>query len=69
MEMEEILTISEASRYLKVHKATIYKLAQQGGLPGFKVGKVWRFKKDQIDAWVEKKGNYKNLIGAGNQTN
>lgn len=52
--MEEMLTLSEASRYLKVHKATIYKLAQRGKLPGFKVGKVWRFKKDKIDAWLER---------------
>lgn len=59
--MEEILTLFEASRYLKVHKATIYKLAQQGGLPGFKVGKVWRFRKDKIDAWAERNGAIKSL--------
>lgn len=59
---EEVLTLSEASRYLKVHKATIYKLAQQGGLPGFKVGKVWRFKKDRIDDWVDRRSNYKELL-------
>ncbi len=53
--MEEILTLSEASHYLKVHKATIYKLAQEGGLPAFKVGRVWRFKKETIDAWLDKK--------------
>ena len=57
--MEDVLTLAEASRYLKVHKATIYKLAQQGELPGFKVGKVWRFKRDKIEAWVEAKSNNK----------
>lgn len=59
---EEVLTLSEASRYLKVHKATIYKLAQHGGLPAFKVGKVWRFKKDKIDAWVDRRSTIKELI-------
>lgn len=55
--MKEVLTIAEASRYLRVNKATIYKLARRGLMPAFKVGKVWRFKRDKIEAWVETNGN------------
>ncbi|MFC1699885.1 helix-turn-helix domain-containing protein [Candidatus Omnitrophota bacterium] len=57
--MKEVLTITEASRYLRVNKATIYKLAQQGTIPAFKVGKVWRFKRDRIEAWVDVNSNNK----------
>jgi excisionase family DNA binding protein len=55
--MEEILTLAEASRYLKVTKATIYRLAQQGKMPAFKVGKIWRFKRNKIEAWLESNSN------------
>lgn len=55
--MREVLTIAEASNYLRVNKATIYKLAQQGSMPAFKVGKVWRFKRGEIEAWVDENRN------------
>lgn len=55
--MEEVLTLTEASKYLKVNKATIYRLARQGRMPAFKVGKVWRFKRDRIEAWVDENSN------------
>ncbi|MCB9610227.1 MAG: helix-turn-helix domain-containing protein [Polyangiaceae bacterium] len=49
----DVLTVAELAEYLKVPKSTIYKLAQDGKLPGQKVGKHWRFKKDAIDRWLE----------------
>lgn len=48
---DQILTLEEVSRYLKVNKATIYRLAQAGRIPASKVGKVWRFKRDRIETW------------------
>jgi len=32
---------------------TVYRLAQRGELPGFKVAGTWRFKREDIDQWVE----------------
>ena len=40
---DEVLTIEDLSAYLKVSKSTLYKLAQDGVLPGIKVGKHWRW--------------------------
>jgi len=51
--VDEVLTIGELSRYLKISKSTLYKLAQEGSLPGQKVGKHWRFRKEAIDVWLE----------------
>ncbi len=48
----DIMTIQELSEYLKVSKSTLYKLAQEGSLPGQKVGKHWRFHRDVIDRWL-----------------
>lgn len=50
---DEILTIDDLSEYLKVSKSTLYKLAQEGILPGSKVGKHWRFHKDTVVEWLK----------------
>lgn len=49
------MTIEELAAYLQVAKSTLYKLAQEGKVPGQKVGKHWRFKKDTIDRWLERR--------------
>jgi len=51
--MNDILTAQDLSEYLKITTTTIYKLAQQGKIPCFKIGSEWRFKKDLIDKWLE----------------
>jgi nitrogen PTS system EIIA component len=50
----EILTLQEVADYLKVSVRTVYGYAQRGILPGIKVGTAWRFRKDDIDEWLEK---------------
>lgn len=52
--MSEIMTAQDLSAYLKITTTTIYKLAQQGDIPSFKIGSEWRFKKELIDRWLEK---------------
>lgn len=47
-----VLTIEDLSAYLKISKSTLYKLAQKGKIPGQKIGKHWRFRKDIIDQWL-----------------
>jgi excisionase family DNA binding protein len=51
--MSEIMTAQELSAYLKITTTTIYKLAQQGEIPSFKIGSEWRFKKELVDRWLE----------------
>jgi excisionase family DNA binding protein len=48
----EIMSIEELSCYLRIPKSTLYKLAQDGKLPGQKIGKQWRFGKQAIDRWI-----------------
>ncbi len=50
---DAVLTIDELAEYLKIAKSTLYKLAQEGRIPGQKVGKHWRFSKAAIDRWLE----------------
>jgi|TARA_R110000772_G_scaffold268578_1_gene396574 excisionase family DNA binding protein len=51
---DEILTLKELAEYLKLTEKTAYRLAAEGKLPGFKVGGSWRFKSEDINAWIEK---------------
>jgi excisionase family DNA binding protein len=44
-----ILTADEVAEYLKLSKITVYKLAKDGSLPGFRVGGSWRFSKSNIE--------------------
>jgi len=53
--MKEIMTPQEAAEYLGLNVRTIYHLANNGKLPGRKVGTRWRFKKDVLDKWLSVK--------------
>ena len=50
--MKEIMTPQEAAEYLGLNVRTIYHLANNGKLPGRKVGRSWRFSKDALDKWL-----------------
>jgi excisionase family DNA binding protein len=52
MDDKEYLSIGEVAKRLGVNATTVYRLAQRGRLPGFKVGSQWRFSGDQLDLWV-----------------
>jgi excisionase family DNA binding protein len=49
----QVLTIEEASRYLRIPLSTLYKLSQDGKIPCQKVGRHWRFRKERIDNWLD----------------
>ena len=61
--MKDLLTLSEVSTFLKVPKSTIYKLARERRLPGHKVGKHWRFVREEIESWVQNAGG-EEAVGA-----
>lgn len=50
---EAILTIKGLADYLQIDEKTVYRMAQAGELPGFKVRRQWRFKRMDIDLWIE----------------
>ena len=52
---DEILTLPEVAQLLKVAEKTVYSMAQKGQLPAFKVGGQWRFKRVDLDQWIEQR--------------
>jgi len=49
---DEILMLDEVAVYLKAGKNTVYRLVQQGEMPGFKLGGTWRFRRSELDRWI-----------------
>lgn len=49
------MTPSELATYLRLSKIMVYKLAQQGEMPAMKIGRVWRFSREEIDRWMAEK--------------
>ena len=52
---DDILTIEEVSSYLRVSDRTVYDWAQKGEIPAGKIGTVWRFKKSEVEKWVNER--------------
>ena len=54
---KEVMTLREASEYLGISPDTLYKYLNENRIPGvaFKLGNRWRFKKDLLDRWMERK--------------
>lgn len=50
---DQVLTLKEVAAYLKLAEKTTYKLEAGGKLPSFKVGGSWRFKREDIEHWIE----------------
>ncbi|MFC1734223.1 helix-turn-helix domain-containing protein [candidate division KSB1 bacterium] len=48
---EDIMTLEEVAKYLKLKPQTIYTWAQNGKIPAAKLGKEWRFRRSVIDKW------------------
>jgi excisionase family DNA binding protein len=50
---EGFLTTEEVLEYLQVNLRTVYRLIKAGRIPAVRVGRQWRFRKRDIDAWLE----------------
>lgn len=50
---DEIMTVNEVARYLKISVITTYRLVQEGKIPAFKVGRSWRVKRSDLADFIE----------------
>ncbi len=53
--MEEYLNAKQVAKYLQVKPLTVYQWARTNKIPAVKIGRIWRFKKDVIDSFLENK--------------
>jgi excisionase family DNA binding protein len=52
---DRLLTLTEVAEFLQVKERTLYEWARKDAIPSFKLGNAWRFKKDDIDRWIEER--------------
>ena len=50
---EKLMTIDEVAEYLQVKKRTVYDWLKKGKIPAIKTVGQWRFKREQIDEWLQ----------------
>lgn len=55
MSEHEIMTVEEVAEYLRVSERTVYEWAQKGEIPSGKLGTSWRFKRGDIERWVNQR--------------
>ena len=51
--LADIMTIREVADYLKLTEKTAYRPVAEGKIPGFKVGGSWRFRRSEIEQWID----------------
>lgn len=49
-----VMTVDEVAEYLRIPRASVYKLAQQARIPCQKVGRHWRFRREALERWLER---------------
>ena len=47
-----IMTVHDVANYLRLSEAKVYRLAKEGNVPSFRLGKSWRFRRDLLDEWT-----------------
>jgi excisionase family DNA binding protein len=50
----EIMTVAQVAKYLQISEITTYKLVNEGRIPGFKIGRHWRVKKEDLKEVIER---------------
>lgn len=50
------LSVDEIGDYLGIKRDTVYQWISEKGMPAHKTGRLWKFKKDEVDTWVREDG-------------
>jgi excisionase family DNA binding protein len=50
---EPLLDSDGAAQLLKIHPKTLQRMARRGEIPGVQIGKLWRFRRSELNAWME----------------
>ena len=51
---DRLMNLYEVARYLGVSAKTVYRLVARGELKAYRVGALWRFRRDDVDAMLER---------------
>lgn len=54
MTQDTLLNVKQVAAYLQLKESTIYSWAQDGKIPAIKIGRTWRFRRSDLDIWLER---------------
>jgi excisionase family DNA binding protein len=54
------LSVEEIAAYLGIKRDTVYKWIKRKAMPAHKVGRLWKFRRDEVDQWVKQGGANEN---------
>lgn len=55
----DLITIKQVAEFLNLAEKTVYRMANDGEIPAFKIGGSWRFKRSEVEGWLEQQRNKK----------
>ena len=50
---QRLMTIEEVAAYMQVSRFTVYRLAKEQSIPASKIGRQWRFQREEINRWMQ----------------
>lgn len=53
--MDRLMTVKDLTEYLQLSQSSIYQLIRKSSIPVMKIGRQWRFRKEEIDKWLGQK--------------
>ena len=53
--LEPVVDSEEAAKFLNINPKTLQKMARNGAVPGYRIGKLWKFRITDLDAWLRSK--------------
>jgi len=53
--LEPVVDSEEAAKFLNINPKTLQKMARNGAVPGYRIGKLWKFRISDLDAWLRSK--------------
>ncbi len=54
MSQDNLLNVKQVAQYLQLKESTIYSWAQDNKIPAIKIGRTWRFRRADLDSWLER---------------
>jgi len=54
MDQNALLNVKQVAQYLQLKESTIYSWAQDGKIPAIKIGRTWRFRRTDLESWLER---------------
>lgn len=64
---ERLLSVDEVAEFLGVKRDTIYKWINRHGLPARKAGRLWKFKRDEVEEWFDRQPRHAHDTDDGTQ--